>query len=314
MRFWGNIFKISLIVIAAFLAEIFTACNSENERIEKYASGKIQSKTTFKDGKKEGTQIEYFENGNIKRKANYVNGKRVGLVTEYFENGNIAAEYNYVDDLIDGSVTHYYKTGKILSKEIYKQNKLSAFGEYFDVYGDFATSGSYKDPRDGYKYEWVLINNQLWIAENINYATVNGSVCMQCNNWGRLYNFNAAKEACPSGFHIPSKSEWQQLLKFSSKNKLAGKALKAGFGWDPLKGTSTYGNGDDDFGFGVKAGGAHFAKSDVSLNNRKFADAGQKAYFWTAEKSVIVFFYNNDNAKFENFNAEFGASLRCLKD
>ena len=75
-----------------------------------------------------------------------------------------------------------------------------------------------------------------------------------------------------------------------------------------------FGNGKDDLGFGAKAGGAHFAKSDVPIKERKFEEAGKKAYFWTSEGEVLVFFHDKDFAKFEQFDPEFGASLRCIKD
>lgn len=112
---------------------------------------------------------------------------------------------------------------------------------------------------------------------------------------------------------MPSKAEWQVLL--DKAGKKPGAVLKAGYGWDPLKKESLiYGNGKDELGFGAKAGGAHFAKSDVPLNERKFEGAGQKAYFWTSEGEVLIFYHNKDIAKFEKFNPEYGASLRCLKD
>ena len=200
------------------------------------------------------------------------------------------------------SVSQKYRNGKIYQER------------YFDENGEPATSGSYKDPRDGYSYEWIRIGSQLWTAENMNYATASGSLCAQCNHWGRLYNFENAKKACLEGFHMPTKAEWNELLAFAGKEKQVGTVLKAGYGWDPIKGTNNYGNGKDELGFGAKAGGAHFAKSDVPLKERKFEAAGQKAFFWTAEGEVLVFFYDKDIAKFEKFNPEYGASLRCIKD
>ena len=293
-------------------ALLFTAC--DDVRTEKYPSGKVRIESTYVKDKKQGPEKEYYENGNLKREANYVNDRREGVVKEYYEDGTLEAEYNYEDGYIEGIVTRYHKNGKVASRAEYKQNKQIAFGENFDENGEPATSGSYKDPRDGYAYEWIRIGTQLWTAENMNYATASGSLCAQCNHWGRLYNFENAKVACLDGFHMPSKDEWQVLLTYASTSKPVGKVLKAGYGWDPIKGTGIYGNGLDELGFGAKAGGAHFAKSDVPLKERKFDDAGKKAYFWTAEGEVLVFFYDKDSAKFEKFNPEHGASLRCLKD
>ena len=283
---------LSGVIAAAFL---FSAC--EDVRTEEYPSGKIRIQTTYVKDKKEGPEKEFYENGNVKREATYVNDRREGVVKEYYEDGTLEAEYNYADGYIEGLVTRYHKNGKVASKAEYKQNKQIAFGENFDENGEPATSGSYKDPRDGYAYEWIRIGTQLWTAENMNYATASGSLCAQCNHWGRLYNFENAKKACLDGFHMPTKEEWNVR-----------------YGWDPIKGTNNYGNGKDELGFGAKAGGGHFAKSDVPLKERKLEGAGQKAYFWTAEGEVLVFFHDKDIAKFEKFDPEHGASLRCLKD
>ncbi|MCQ2089429.1 MAG: hypothetical protein MJY93_04205 [Fibrobacter sp.] len=300
--------------LAGCLLAISTMTGCEDVRTETYPNGKIRSEATYVDDKKQGPEKEYYENGNLKREANYDKDRRQGVSKEYYEDGTLQAEYNYADGYIEGLVTRYHKNGKMASKANYKQNKQIEFGEYFGEDGEPATSGSYKDPRDGYSYEWIRIGTQLWTAENMNYATASGALCAQCNHWGRLYDFENAQKACLEGFHMPSKEEWQTLITFASANNKPGVALKAGYGWDPLKGTAIYGNGKDEYGFGAKAGGGHFAKSDVPLKERKFEGAGQKAYFWVSNGEVLTFYHDKDIAKFEKFKPEHAASLRCLKD
>lgn len=302
----------SIHLVAGAVLSTLLFCGCEDIRTEKYPNGNIRFETTYVDNQKNGIEKEYYDNGTLKRETNYVNDRRQGLTKEFYKDGTPESEINYENGLMEGTIIRYHKNGKVASKVPYKQNKQSAFGEYFDESGEPATSGGYKDPRDNYAYEWIRIGDQLWIAENLNFATANGSLCQQCNNWGRLYNFENAQKACMEGFHMPSKAEWQTLLNFVGDKP--GIKLKAGFGWDPLKNSLQFGNGKDDFGFGVKAGGAHFAKSDVALKDRKFDEAGKKAYLWTAEGEVLVFFYDKNIVKFEKFNPEHGASLRCLKD
>lgn len=297
---------VAVIAAAAFLS------GCEDVRVEKYPNGKIQSETTYVKDKREGAEKEYYESGTLKRESTYKEDRREGLTKEYYEDGTLKSEIPYADGYIEGEVLRYHKNGKLASKAKFQKNKQVEFGEAFDESGDKATSGSYKDPRDGYAYEWIRIGNQLWTAENMNFASATGSLCMQCNNWGRLYDFETAKKSCLEGFHMPTKAEWQELL--SAAGKKPALALKAGFGWDPVKKANDYGNGKDDLGFAVKAGGGHFAKSDVPLKERKFDGAGKKAYIWTAEGEVIVFHHDKDNATFEKFDPEHGASLRCLKD
>jgi len=309
-----NIKRFAYKAIASTLITVALSACGDDIRKEEYPSGKLRSETTYVNDKKQGPEREYYENGNLKRESNYVENRRQGSSKEYYEDGTLQAEYNYEDGYIEGTVIRYHKNGKIATKAQYKQNKQVSFGEYFNEKGEPQTSGSYKDPRDGYAYEWIRIGSQLWLAENMNFATASGSVCAQCNHWGRLYNFQNAQKACIDGFHLPTKEEWDILLTYAGTGSKVGTALKAGYGWDPLKGTAIYGNGKDELGFGAKAGGGHFAKSDVPLKDRKFEGAGQKAYFWVSNGEVVVFYHDKDIAKFEKFNPEYGASLRCIKD
>ncbi|MCF0223298.1 MAG: hypothetical protein HUK20_03440 [Fibrobacter sp.] len=303
--------KTPSLLAATFLAAIFLG-GCEDIRTEKHPNGNIRFEAHYVNDQKEGLEKEFYDNGSLKRETNYLQGKRHGETREYYRDGTPEAQFNYENGLIEGIVTRYHKNGKVASRIPYKANKQAGFGEYYSESGEAATSGGYKDPRDNYAYEWILIGEQLWIAENLNYATATGSLCQQCNNWGRLYNLENARKACMEGFHIPNKAQWQELLAFVGEKP--GLKLKAGFGWDDVPKSNKSGNGKDDFGFGAKAGGAHFAKSDVPMDLRKFDDAGKKAYFWTEEGEVLVFHYDKDNAKFEKFNPEFGASLRCIKD
>jgi len=172
------------------------------------------------------------------------------------------------------------------------------------------------DNRDGKKYKIVTIGNQIWMAENLSY-NVKGSKCYNnnfanCQQYGRLYNWNSAMKACPRGWHLPSDAEWATLITMVGGKEIGGKFLKATSGWnDGFPGTT--GNGTDAYGFlalpggygdsdgsfsSVGSFGVWWSSSDVSASN---------AYIWTM--SHIMAYVGPLSPDKSRLN-----SVRCVQD
>lgn len=300
--------KVRFLPILLPLALALSAC--EDVRTEKYENGTVRLETHYVEGVKTGPEREYFESGALKRELHYEAGQRQGEAKLYYEAGGLEERATYVSGRLEGVVERYHRNGKLSYRALFKDGRETGFPETFDESGEPATSGTFKDARDGHSYEWIRIGGQVWFAENSAYAPASGSLCLQCNNWGRLYDFEAAKLACPEPFKLPSDQDWQELFDAAGKN--FGTALKAGFGWDPVKTYSDYGNGSDSLGFAAKAGGGHFAKASVPQEKRVFKDAGKRAYFWSESGKAATFRHDSPRAALEKFNAEFGASVRCV--
>jgi len=102
------------------------------------------------------------------------------------------------------------------------------------------TIGSYTDQRDGKEYRTITFTKQhhnsyiqrTWLAENLKYE-VEGSLCYDdlkeyCDAFGKLYNYEQANLACPSGWHVPTIVEWKHLFAFFEGSHHAAKHLMSG--------------------------------------------------------------------------------------
>ncbi|MDR0517073.1 MAG: fibrobacter succinogenes major paralogous domain-containing protein [Fibromonadaceae bacterium] len=183
-------------------------------------------------------------------------------------------------------------------------------------YEELIKKGFFIDTRDGKKYNAVKIGDQVWMAENLNYNT-SDSKCYDnktenCSKYGRLYNWNMAKAACPNDWHLPSNEEWDILIALVGGEKTAGKFLKATSGWN------SEGNGTDAYGFAALPGGNGWFSYSSS-----FKYIGSNGYWRsdTEKDAVSSYAYgwgmsDNDEKVFNFTDNKDGAllSIRCLLD
>jgi uncharacterized protein (TIGR02145 family) len=157
----------------------------------------------------------------------------------------------------------------------------------------------------------VKIGEQVWMAENLDYAGKNRDLgaCYDkkpenCRKYGALYDLREiftnssdftkafAKQKnweeletniCPTGWHLPNNEEWEILLYFANIEENAGAKLKAKTGWDNLKnrrGEIISGNGTDNYGFTALANGSNWwsaSSSTISLKNYGYIGASNQS-------------------------------------
>ena len=188
--------------------------------------------------------------------------------------------------------------------------------------------GSFSDQRDGKTYKTVKIGSQIWMAENLNYDAKD-SKCYDnqpanCTNYGRLYDWATAKSACPSGWHLPSKDEWQELEDFAGGDEVAETYLKAKDGWgsDNCNGTDSYGFSALPGGIGFSSDGS-FSGIDDDYNRRRDNRSG---YWWSTSEyegqgrirgGQAAYSYNMGCIIYRHLSFGFKShlqSVRCLQD
>jgi len=173
-------------------------------------------------------------------------------------------------------------------------------------------------------YKTVEIGPQTWMAENLNYETVEGSKCYDniednCVIYGRLYNWEAAKTACPSGWHLPSNDEWNILMKFVNKScsdnsncAEAGTKLKAAIGWNTSSG---YIAGTDNYGFSALPGGYNFP--NLASNGNGIGEYGD---WWSSTKYDESKAYSRsilqqyEYVRWDGSLKNYYLSVRCVRD
>jgi uncharacterized protein (TIGR02145 family) len=232
-------------------------------------------------------------------------------------------------------------------------------GNYSTVKIDIPTSSktitfNFMDCTDGENnnYPIVTIGTQVWMAENLKtskyndntaiplvegdcasayWGSLNPQFCWYNNNisykdiYGGLYNFAVIKtgKLCPSGWHVPSDIEWQNLEVFLGMTQTQAESTgwrgsDQGMKMKSINGWLSGGNGTNLFGFNAIPSG--FRWGDCS----GFGGGGVSSYWWSITEfgtyrawcrnlsynKAEVYRSNTDN----NTYGSFGNSVRCLKD
>jgi uncharacterized protein (TIGR02145 family) len=236
-----------------------------------------------------GLEMEALFDGKPKSMPVYVNGKKQGE-TPFLETVPVCAKVQIGNG--KENVPVKLKAGETV-KFTYKGNEILV------------------DKRDGKKYRTVKIGNQIWMAENLNYET-QGSYCFKdyesnCKKYGRLYEWKVATRACPSGWHLPSKVEFEILINSVGGNSKAGLKFKSKTSW------KNYGNGTDAFGFSALPAGD-------KGNDGNYYNEDNFTLFWSSSQIDnrsaynMNLYYESDFAYLDDADKHAALSVRCVKD
>jgi|GEM_PF-973269 len=214
---------------------------------------------------------------------------------------------------------------------------------YINVITSIPETGTFTDIRDGQVYSTIKIGIQTWMSENLKYLptvsesamesytepyyyvygydSTNVSAAKATENfatYGVLYNWPAACSSCPSGWHLPTEEEWQQLEVFLGLSKFEaedsgwrgtdqGNQMKSTTGWYEND------NANNSSGFTALPGG-------LRVSGGAFLNQGLSGTWWSSSVygSVSAWYrnlvYSNANVNKGNNRSNFGHSVRCIKD
>ncbi|MFA6981217.1 MAG: FISUMP domain-containing protein [Ignavibacteriaceae bacterium] len=184
----------------------------------------------------------------------------------------------------------------------------------------------------GIVYHKVKIGNQTWLKENLDVGVMidslqnpsnNGTIekycygndTANCNKYGGLYQWNeamaydtanGARGICPTGWHIPSRAEFETLAVIANSNSNELKAVGQG---------TEKGVGTDSLGFSALLAGYNY-----NLFDTYFLALGIFTGFWSSKvlNSTgawhISMFSNDHYVYFSGFYKVSSFSIRCIKD
>jgi uncharacterized protein (TIGR02145 family) len=224
---------------------------------------------------------------------------------------------------------------QIISSQTMNVNKKDGSTESYnllDIENITFSLGETVTDNDGNTYQTIKIGNQVWMAENLkvtHYRNGNaipnvtvkstwlslttGAYCNYNNDGsdvatcGRLYNYyavNDGRKLAPTGWHIPSDTDWQTLVDY-----LGGATVAGG----KMKGTDTTWNSPN---IGATNESGFLA---VSCSLRQYGDFNEKgnyAHFWSSSLNATIWRlnYRDTNVMLFNTDKHDGISVRCVKD
>ena len=320
-------------IVIAFLmgvAVTFDACKKEEEKSNQPPSCLIIAPTN-------GQEIVKGDSVTISVNADDGDGsiEEVRFFVDGIEKATtISFPYNYNWNTSSESI------GSHLLKATSIDNSGDSNSDEITVVITDGITGAFIDPRDGQTYNTVIIGNQKWFAENLNYETTD-SWCYEidvynCNIYGRLYDWatvmngeessnevpSGVQGICPDGWHLPSDNEWKILemylgLSQSEADKIGERGTNEG---GKLKETRTTHWNPPNTGASNSSGFTALPGGIRSFTDEYFYHLGGYGHWWSATEhdsehawSRRLFYYNAKVSRGEP-NKEYGFSVRCLKD
>jgi|GEM_PF-2624188 len=171
-----------------------------------------------------------------------------------------------------------------------QSGSLPGIGKTVAIPQHLQTNSALTTTRNDQNFRTVEIGNLLWMAENLNnenHARGTTSWCYNdnptnCTRFGRLYTWAAAQSACPAGWRLPTRDDW-----------------------------NNNGPATDNSRFSALSGG-------YRVPDGRFIAGGECGYWWSATgvRDGSAYFQakcRNSEGIESNINQSTGLSVRCVQ-
>ncbi len=255
------------------------------------------------------------------------NSKNPTLANSFISSGVGSGNFNVTIANLSPDALYYIRA--------YASNSLgTAYGnERFFTIGKLVV----KD-KDGNYYHILYIGSQVWLGENLKttrfrdstlipmvdsnsswntqitpgYCWYDNDQVVKRNTYGGLYNWQAVTSGklCPTGWHVPSDTEWTTLADNMGGESQAGNKLKES-GTDHWRIPNSGANNETMF---TALPGGYRTETGV------FDNLGNYGNWWstTSVNSTVAnyryMYYGNGTMTKSFVNQKYGLSVRCLKN
>lgn len=211
------------------------------------------------------------------------------------------APYTYS---VDGQYFSYLDKFVNLSEKEYRVYVQDANRCYATTKATVEYKATFYDERSASTYRVVKKGKQVWMADNLRYKLEGNTFCYNdlaenCERMGSLYLRETTRDVCPSGWRLPSVSDYLELIDtLAGRGDVYGQLVEEGSG-----------------GFNLRLTGYKQAAS--------YLDEGQAALLWTSDIVVSGSDTTYSALKVTSdglYHIEHGGdkesafSVRCLRD
>ncbi|MCR4877991.1 MAG: fibrobacter succinogenes major paralogous domain-containing protein [Bacteroidales bacterium] len=180
----------------------------------------------------------------------------------------------------------------------------------------------------------------IWVSSEEDIFSYTTPYCYFLNNnesglkWkGCLYNWSAANQVCPEGWHLPTIEDYEALTRYmggvdkychDSNPKAIAKAMASDNDWE-------YSDTPGAPGYGVSFGGFRTANNASGFNAppvgaytplpySRFWGYGVRAYYWLSDEydgnyaNAFIIYYDEPVLVRDTIDKPLGISVRCVKD